>query len=141
MREFKENRQIFEKSTDDGEPKGCGGAPVLARMRGEEMIDCAIFVVRYFGGIKLGTGGMVRAYGQSAKSVIDTAEFIPYRRESQIHFRSSYSDIRKIEYQLKLLEIERVEKSFESERVLWSLWVSDDEVERLRGVLGFVEWE
>ncbi len=132
LRRVEPNGQIFEKSIDDGEPKGCGGAPVLSRLRGEDIVDCVIFVVRYFGGIKLGAGGMVRAYGNSAKSVIDVAEFTPYKKVSEFKFKSSYSDIRKIEYQLKNLGIQKVEKSFESEYILWTLLVSNDEVEMLK---------
>jgi len=61
-RELNEFNQIIENSSDDGEPKGSSGVPVLNVLRGEEFINVAILVVRYFGGIKLGIGGLVRAY-------------------------------------------------------------------------------
>jgi putative IMPACT (imprinted ancient) family translation regulator len=50
--------QIIEYSTDDGEPKGCAGNPTLAQLRGADLINTALLTVRYFGGIKLGTGGI-----------------------------------------------------------------------------------
>jgi len=54
-RELNEFEQIVENSSDDGEPKGSSGVPVLNVLRGEDFINVAILVVRYFGGIKLGT--------------------------------------------------------------------------------------
>ena len=75
--------QIVENSTDDGEPKGCAGNPTLAQLRGSELINTALITVRYFGGIKLGTGGMVRAYSDAAKKVIKNTTLIPYiKREN-----------------------------------------------------------
>lgn len=141
LRKLEENGQIFEKSTDDGEPKGCGGMPVLARLRGENIINSATFVVRYFGGIKLGTGGMVRAYGEATKSVIDIAQFYPYKKEHQVSFESSYSDIRKIEYHLRMLNLDKVEKNFEAQKVLWTIFASDDEIKSLKLALGSTIFE
>lgn len=61
---------ITEGMTDDGEPSGTAGPPVLAVLRGADIGDVAIVVTRYFGGTKLGTGGLVRAYGGAAKDAI-----------------------------------------------------------------------
>ena len=60
-RELLPNGQILERSSDDGEPKGSSGISVLNVLRGWEMIDCGVIVVRYFGGTLLGIGGLVRA--------------------------------------------------------------------------------
>jgi uncharacterized YigZ family protein len=61
---------ITEGVSDDGEPTGTAGPPVLAVLRGAEIGDVALVVTRYFGGTKLGTGGLVRAYGDAARAVI-----------------------------------------------------------------------
>ena len=61
-RTLNEPGQIVENSSDDGEPKSTAGAPCLNALRGAELINAAVLVVRYFGGIKLGTGGLVHAY-------------------------------------------------------------------------------
>ena len=58
---------------DDGEPSGTAGRPILNAMQHGDMGDIAIIVIRYFGGIKLGAGGLVRAYGQAARQVLDLA--------------------------------------------------------------------
>ena len=59
-----------ERSSDDGEPSGSAGEPILQRMRRAELIDSMIVVTRYFGGTKLGVGGLVRAYGGAAGETI-----------------------------------------------------------------------
>ncbi|CAM9416701.1 unnamed protein product [Chrysoparadoxa australica] len=59
---------------DDGEPGGTAGRPILASIQGEALSETLVCVVRYFGGIKLGTGGLVRAYGSAARLSIEAAE-------------------------------------------------------------------
>jgi uncharacterized YigZ family protein len=59
---------VIEGMSDDGEPSGTSGPPILAILRGSEIGDILIVVTRYFGGTKLGTGGLVRAYGDSART-------------------------------------------------------------------------
>lgn len=63
---------VIEGMSDDGEPSGTAGPPVLAVLRGSDLGDIAIVVTRYFGGTKLGTGGLVRAYGDSARVGLDS---------------------------------------------------------------------
>ncbi|MDO4665786.1 MAG: YigZ family protein [Actinomycetaceae bacterium] len=66
----------IERSSDDGEPSGTAGAPMLEALRGAHVVDCAAVVTRYFGGIKLGTGGLVRAYTQAVQTGLDSAQFV-----------------------------------------------------------------
>lgn len=61
---------VTEGMSDDGEPSGTSGPPVLAVLRGADLGDVVIVVTRYFGGTKLGTGGLVRAYGGAAKDAV-----------------------------------------------------------------------
>ena len=69
-RYLNEFEQIVENSSDDGEPKGTSGKPTLAVLSGADIVNSAVVIVRYFGGTKLGTGGLVRAYSNSANEVI-----------------------------------------------------------------------
>lgn len=61
---------FLEKAVDDGEPGGTAGRPILSVMQKKGRVDIAVFVVRYFGGIKLGAGGLVRAYTKVTSEVL-----------------------------------------------------------------------
>jgi uncharacterized YigZ family protein len=66
----------IQRYSDDGEPSGTAGVPILDLLKKEAITDVCIVVTRYFGGVKLGTGGLVRAYTQSAKAAIEAAEIV-----------------------------------------------------------------
>jgi len=66
-----ENGQVFQKSNDDGEPSGTAGKPILNIIEKNELLNVCIVVARIFGGIKLGAGNLLRAYSNSAKSVVE----------------------------------------------------------------------
>lgn len=61
---------FFEKAVDDGEPSGTAGRPILSVMQKREKMDACVFVVRYFGGVKLGAGGLVRIYAKVASELL-----------------------------------------------------------------------
>ena len=61
---------FFEKAVDDGEPSGTAGRPILGVMQKKEKTDACVFVVRYFGGVKLGAGGLVRIYAKVASELL-----------------------------------------------------------------------
>lgn len=65
---------VIEGMSDDGEPSGTSGPPTLAVLRGSDIGDVVLVTTRYFGGTKLGTGGLVHAYGQTAKDAIEALE-------------------------------------------------------------------
>ncbi len=134
-RYLNEKDQIVEDFTDDGEPKGTSGTPVLNVLRGEELVNVGILIVRYFGGIKLGTGGIARAYTSAAKEAVKKAKFLPYLKSVKISFKTSYSLIQRIEHFLKNRDISFNDREFYSDKVLWRLCVSEDKIEDLRDFL------
>lgn len=87
--------------SDDGEPHGTAGMPVLDVLRKEGLTDAAVVVTRYFGGTLLGTGGLVRAYTAAVKAALDNAEPVVYRRFTVFSVSLSYSDYSKIEFLLQ----------------------------------------
>ncbi len=66
----------YEYFTDSGEPSGTAGAPILRVMKGQNISDAMVAVIRYFGGTKLGTGGLARAYGETARAAVNDADKI-----------------------------------------------------------------
>jgi uncharacterized YigZ family protein len=132
LRSLNEFEQIVENSSDDGEPKGCAGVPTLNVLRGEELINCAVLIVRYFGGIKLGTGGMARAYALAVKNVLAEATLVSYAKEVSHSFYTSYSDVDKTLYKLKKLGITQYERDFGVEGVDWKIVGSEERVEKLK---------
>lgn len=70
------NQQNISGCSDDGEPSGTAGKPVLAVLLGSQLTNAMITVARWFGGTKLGTGGLVHAYSDAAKAALENAEFI-----------------------------------------------------------------
>lgn len=94
------DRNEVQRCSDDGEPQGTAGKPVLDMLVGEDIKNTAVVVTRYFGGTLLGTGGLVRAYGKSAKEGIlsaGIAEMILYRKFSII---TDYPTSGKIQYEV-----------------------------------------
>ncbi|MDD2291661.1 MAG: YigZ family protein [Aliarcobacter sp.] len=114
-RYLNEFEQIVENSSDDGEPKGTSGKPSLAVMAGAEIINSAVIIVRYFGGIKLGTGGLVRAYGDSVNEVIKIAEFKEYQKLIIKTLVCDYTELSKLEYLLNQENINIKNKEFSTQ--------------------------
>jgi len=106
---------VVEGSSDDGEPKGTSGKPTLAVLQGNGLINVAVITVRYFGGTKLGTGGLVRAYSDATNMAVNAAELISYQKEETLVVSCGYSDIGKVDYMLENLAIRVTEKAFDAE--------------------------
>lgn len=111
-RYLNEYNQIVESSSDDGEPKGTSGKPSLMVLQGADIINSGVIIVRYFGGTKLGTGGLVRAYSDTVNLVLKKAQLLEYKEEivREIHFE--YTNIGKVEHLCKELCIDIVDKEF-----------------------------
>lgn len=88
------------RSNDDGEPSGSAGGPVLEVIRKSGITDVCIVVTRYFGGILLGTGGLVRAYSAAAKAAIENAGVVTYEQYTVMRLNCGYSEYQKISNEL-----------------------------------------
>ena len=107
--------QIVENSSDDGEPKGTSGKPSLAVLSGAAIINSAVIIVRYFGGIKLGTGGLVKAYSDAVNLVVKNSELIKYEKLEKKSLIVSYSNLSKIEYTIAQFRVTILDKIFQSD--------------------------
>lgn len=102
--------QIVENCSDDGEPKGTSGKPSLKVLAGQELVNTAVIIVRYFGGIRLGTGGLVRAYGDAVNEVISTATLLEYKKLERRSLSIAYDILGKIEYLIEHIDDLHIEQ-------------------------------
>ena len=89
-----------ERMSDDGEPAGTAGKPILEAIRGRKLTDVLVIVTRYFGGTLLGTGGLVRAYTSAAIDGLEPSESITRIHGIKLLIRAEYTDLGKIQYLL-----------------------------------------
>lgn len=93
-------RDEFVRCSDDGEPQGTAGKPILNVLLGSGVHDALIVVVRYFGGVLLGTGGLVRAYSEAAKEGLASSVIITRIHGVKLEIQTEYTGLGKIQYLL-----------------------------------------
>lgn len=121
---------LNQRSSDDGEPSGTAGKPMLEVLRKENLERVVVVVTRYFGGIMLGSGGLVRAYGQATKAGLDAAGIgrqVPYQK---LLVGVDYTLFGKLENQLREREIEVADTIF-TDSVTVTLALPKDMVEQV----------
>ena len=125
--------QVVEGSSDDGEPKGTSGKPTLAVLQGQDLINVGVITVRYFGGTKLGTGGLVRAYSDATNMVVERADLVLYEKHEKRVVSCLYSDVGKVEYALEKCGVAVVSKCYETMGVTFSLSATQERLEQFLG--------
>jgi len=106
-----ENDQ-YQKADDDGEPSGTAGKPILEIIKKMGLKDTVIVVTRYFGGIKLGAGGLIRAYGKSASTGIKEVGIIERQGHTRISVQIDYTLLGMLENQLRMQDYIIADKEF-----------------------------
>lgn len=116
--------QQFEKSNDDSEPSGTAGLPMLEVLRKQNIVDVCALVIRYYGGIQLGAGGLTRAYSGSVSQALETIKLNPIidMLDTIIEFPITYTDI----ILNRLKDIEILSKSFTDQVQLTIRSINDD---------------
>lgn len=104
---------IIPRFSDAGEPSGTAGKPILQILEGQQLIQVCVGVIRYYGGINLGTGGLARAYSGTAKQAIDAAGFAPYVEMQQISLNISYKQVDELMRELAKLDGQVLQKTFD----------------------------
>lgn len=94
-----------EKCSDDGEPSGTAGAPLLDLLKNKELTNVVVIVTRYFGGILLGTGGLVRAYTETAKKAIESTSIVIKEYGIRYSVEINYNSLKDLQHLCKMLEI------------------------------------
>lgn len=126
--------QITENAKDDGEPAGTSGMPILKTLIGANLIDVGMIVTRYFGGTKLGTGGLARAYAGASNLAIQGAELIEWKRIASFTYQTSFENSSEAERQIKLANLNVLDRTFNESGVLFVLEGAEEDIEHFKKV-------
>ncbi|MBM7690875.1 putative YigZ family protein [Peribacillus deserti] len=92
---------LIQKANDDGEPSGTAGVPMLEVLKKKDLKDTVVVVTRYFGGIKLGAGGLIRAYGKSVSEGLEATGIVERKLMRVMHTKVDYTWLGKLENELR----------------------------------------
>ena len=120
-----------EKCFDDGEPSGTAGLPVLEILKKKEIVNTLAIVIRYYGGIKLGAGGLIRAYASSVKESLDKIELTIYKEYITIFIKGKLSDSKNLEYLTKDLNV--LNKNFTND-ITYEISIEKDNLEKIKNL-------
>lgn len=113
------------KSNDDGEPSGTAGLPILEVINKQELNYTLIIVIRYFGGIKLGAGGLLRAYSKSASNVLKLCQLNELKQGKQLTISFNYDLVKQINY---LLKDEIIINKYYDELITYEFKTANDQI-------------
>ncbi|MEH7124280.1 MULTISPECIES: YigZ family protein [unclassified Bacillus (in: firmicutes)] len=127
-----ENDQI-QKANDDGEPSGTAGVPILEVLKKKHLKDTAVVITRYFGGIKLGAGGLIRAYGKATSEGIDATGIVERKLMRVMHTKVDYTWLGKLENELRS-SVYTIKDIHYLDNVEFETYVEDEQTEN------FIDW-
>ncbi len=119
------------RSNDDGEPGGTAGRPILAAIDGRRLDRVMVVVTRYFGGIKLGAGGLVRAYSGTAAKCLDRATILTLQTMAQAVLEARFEHTGAVYEVLEALGASRLTESYGGSGVRWRVELPADDFDRL----------
>lgn len=124
------NRE-YTRCSDDGEPSGTAGRPMLDVILGEDIYNVAVVVTRYFGGVLLGTGGLVRAYSKAVQEGLAGSRIIEKRRGISLKVTTDYTGIGRIQYIAGERSIPVLNSEY-TDKVVLELLIPSDEAEAVQ---------
>lgn len=124
-----EEGKIIEKASDDGEPSGTAGGPMLNILQKNNLCNIVVIVTRYFGGILLGTGGLVRAYSDALTKALDIAEKIEFTEGKEFQIKVDYSNLESLKYYSKMNNINIVKTEYLNE-IICNIEIKNDDVSK-----------
>ena len=125
-----EEEKVVERFSDDGEPSGTAGGPMLNILQKNNLVNVLIVVTRYFGGILLGTGGLVRAYSDSLQKAIEESELFELIIGTQYEVELEYNYFEKFKYYCKNKDIQIKDTSY-TEEIVCKIEMEEDKKEKL----------
>ncbi len=125
-----EKGNILKRFSDDGEPSGTAGSPILNTIEKNNLYNVLIIVTRYFGGILLGTGGLVRAYTEAATKSIEKAGVVEQELGYEIEIAITYQDFEKLKYYCNKNNIDITNIEYK-ENIICKIELTNDEMNKL----------
>ncbi|MEE6674197.1 YigZ family protein [Pediococcus acidilactici] len=125
------DHQDIQRASDDGEPSGTAGAPILEVLKREHLTNVLVVVTRYFGGIKLGAGGLIRAYGSSTSLAVQAATLMESVDQELLIITVDYQNNDQLTYYLEQHQITQVDHEYTTQ-VITTVAVDQDQVANLK---------
>lgn len=125
-----EENGITQKSSDDGEPSGTAGAPILNIIKSNNLQNVVIIVTRYFGEILLGTGGLTRAYSEAAGKVVEQSELIQKEPGMEVELEIDYNDNEKFKYYCQKNNVNIIKIEY-TENILYKIELNEKEYKKI----------
>lgn len=122
----------IKRANDDGEPTGTAGIPILSVLEHNDLTNILCVVIRYFGGIKLGAGGLIRAYGKSVREALKISELLNINKCNKITIEFTYDHIKNVDIILNNIDI--IKKEF-NENIIYVIRLNDDELNKIDQLL------
>ena len=121
----------IQRYSDDGEPQGTAGIPTLEVIKKEDLRDVVVVVTRYFGGVKLGAGGLVRAYTKGAKIGIDAAKVIEKVMYKEVRIKIDYNQLGKVQNEIMNMGY-KIKDTLYTDKVEIIVYSREEEAESLK---------
>ena len=127
-------RSEIKRTSDDGEPSGTAGVPMLGVLENHDLTNVCVVVTRYFGGIKLGAGGLIRAYAGSVALAVKEIGIIEIKEQAGIAIQMSYAQYQEYSNFLKEHDLMELETNF-TDQVYTMIYVDKEEKENIKAAL------
>ncbi|MFP5078577.1 IMPACT family protein [Rhizobium sp. YIM 134829] len=124
------------RASDDGEPSGTAGRPILQAIEGQGLEDVAVLVVRWFGGILLGSGGLMRAYGGTAAACLREAETIERVARIEMDITCPFADLARLKARLTQAGVLILSEQFDAQGARLAIALPEADAERVGRLLG-----